>query len=39
MFVIGAAILATASVMVFGAAKFFTHTEKCISYFSESVNG
>ena len=39
MFVIGAAILATASVMVFGAAKFFAHTEKCISYFSESVNG
>ncbi len=39
MFVMGAAILAVAAVIIFGAAKFFTHSEKCISFFSESVNG
>ncbi len=39
MFVLGAVIIAVASVMIFGAAKFFTETKKFVSYFSESVNG
>ncbi len=39
MFVLGAAIIAVAAVMIFGAAKFFAKTEKFVSYFSESVNG
>ena len=39
MFVLGAAIIAVVTVMIFGAAKFFARTEKFVSYFSESVNG
>ncbi len=39
MFVLAAAVLSVAAVMIFGAAKFFAKTEMFISYFSESVNG
>lgn len=39
MFVLAAAVISVAAVMVFGAAKFFAKTEIFISYFSESVNG
>lgn len=39
MFVISAAVIAVAAVMIFGAAKFFSKTEMFISFFSESLNG
>ncbi len=39
MFVLGAAVISVASVMIFGAAKFFAKTETFVSLFSESVNG
>ena len=39
MFVLAAAVIAVAAVMIFGAAKFFAKTEMFVSFFSESVNG
>ena len=39
MFVLTAIVIMVVAVMIFGAAKFFADTEKCVSYFTESVNG
>ena len=39
VFVLGAAVLAVAAVLVFGSARFFRHEVKLVSYFSGSVNG
>lgn len=39
MFVLVAVAIAIVTVMVFGAAKFFSDTEEVVSLFSESVNG
>ncbi len=39
MFVLTAAAIAIIAIMVFGAAKFFSDSEMCVSYFSESVHG
>ena len=39
VFVLGAAALAVAAVLVFGSGRFFRHEVKLVSYFSGSVNG
>lgn len=39
MFVLGAALVSTIVVLLYGASKFFTENEMFVSYFSESVNG
>ncbi|BBL76132.1 MlaD family protein [Methylomagnum ishizawai] len=39
LFVLGAAILAIALVLIFGRGSFFSHSQKYVAYFQGSVNG